>query len=137
LYGCSLGAFFSIHAYRDKHFENCIFQSPIVDMEYLIEQMFVWFNITEEQLRIQGEIQTPIDTMKWLYYTYVKEHSIDKWNVPTHILYGAKDNLQSYAVIKAFADKYNCFLTVSDNSEHPFMEESDKEIVKAWMDNSI
>ena len=137
LFGCSLGAFFSLNAYLDKHFENCLFQSPIVNMEYLIEQMFVWFNITEEQLRIQGEIQTPVDTMTWLYYTYVKEHPISKWTVPTHILYGAKDNLQSYEVINAFANKFNCCLTVSENSEHPFMEESDKTIVKTWMDKSI
>ncbi len=137
LFGCSLGAFFSLHAYRKRHFENCLFQSPIVNMEYLIEQMFVWFNITEEQLRIQGEIQTPVDTMTWLYYTYVKEHPIDKWTVPTHILYGAKDNLQSYAVIKDFADKYNCHLSVSENSEHPFMEENDKTILTTWMDKSI
>lgn len=137
LFGCSLGAFFSLHAYRDKHFENCLFQSPIVNMEYLIQQMFIWFHISEEQLRKQGEISTPIDTMSWLYYMYVKEHPIDKWTAPTHILYGMKDNLQSRKVIDDFAGKFNCHLTVSENSEHPFMDESDKIIVAAWMNNSI
>lgn len=137
LFGCSLGAFFSLHAYRDKNFENCLFQSPIVNMEYLIQQMFIWFNISEEQLRRQGEISTPIDTMSWLYYMYVKEHSIDKWTTPTHILYGEKDNLQCYGVIDDFASKFNCHLTVSENSEHPFMDESDKIIVETWMNSSI
>ncbi len=137
LFGCSLGAFFSLHAYRDKNFENCLFQSPILNMEYLIQQMFIWFNISEEQLRKQGEIPTPVDTMSWLYYMYVKEHPIDKWAAPTHILYGAKDNLQSYKVIDDFASKFNCHLTVSENSEHPFMDESDKIIVETWMNDSI
>lgn len=137
LFGCSLGAFFSLHAYRDKHFENCLFQSPIVNMEYLIRRMFVWFHISEEQLREQGEIPTPIDTMSWPYYMYVKEHPIDKWTTQTHILYGAKDNLQSRSVIDDFASEFNCHLTISENSEHPFMDESDGIIVATWMNNSI
>lgn len=137
LFGCSLGAFFSLHAYRDMKFEKCLFQSPIVNMEYLIQQMFIWFNISEEQLRKQGEIPTPIDTMSWQYYMYVKEHPIDKWNVPTHILYGAKDNLQNYKAINDFASKFKCSLTVSENSEHSFMDENDEIIVATWLDNSI
>jgi pimeloyl-ACP methyl ester carboxylesterase len=137
LFGCSLGAFFSLHAYHDKHFKNCLFQSPIVNMEYLIQQMFLWFNITEQQLESQGEIPTPIDTMSWSYYKYVKEHPIDGWTAPTHILYGAKDNLQSRKVLDDFTGKFNCQLTVSENSEHPFMEESDRSIVTAWMNSSI
>lgn len=137
LFGCSIGAFFSLHAYRDRKIQNCLFQSPIVNMEYLIEQMLIWFNITKEQLKSQGEIETPIDIMSWKYYTYVKEHPISKWTTPTHILYGAKDHLQTYEVIKNFADKFNCDVTVSKNSEHPFMAEDDKAIVTTWMDISI
>ena len=133
LFGSSLGAFFSLHAYRDRHFENCLFQSPIVNMEYLIHQMFIWFNLSEEELREKGEIPTPIDTMSWPYYLYVKDHPIDRWTAPTHILYGAKDNLQSREVINEFVGKFNCRLTVSENSEHAFMEESDMPIVTAWM----
>lgn len=137
LFACSLGAFFSLHAYRDMNFENCLFQSPVVNMEYLIQQMFLWFHITEEQLEKEGEIQTPVDTMSWSYYRYVKEHTINKWATPTHILYGAKDNLQSRTVIDDFTSKFNCDLTVSENSEHPFMDENDKIIVTTWMNNCI
>lgn len=137
LYGCSLGAFFSLHAYGNRVFDNCLFQSPIVNMEYLIEQMFIWFNISEEQLRKQGEIETPIDTMSWQYYSYVKKHPIQKWTPPTHILYAAKDNLQNRRVIEDFVSRFNCQLTVSENSEHPFMDEADKTIVETWMNSSI
>ncbi len=137
LYGCSLGAFFSLHAYRNMTFGNCLFQSPIVNVEYLIQQMFTWFGVTEEQLREKGEIVTPIDTLSWPYYQYVKEHTIEKWMNPTHILYGAKDNLQSRGVIKTFASKFGCQLTISETSEHSFMNESDRSIVEAWMLKNI
>ena len=33
LYACSLGAFSSLHAYRDRRFGRCLFQSPVLDME--------------------------------------------------------------------------------------------------------
>ena len=42
LFGCSLGAYFSLHAYQDIMFDKCMFQSPILDMEYLINNMFLW-----------------------------------------------------------------------------------------------
>lgn len=137
LFGCSLGAFFSLHAYQNRQFQNCLFQSPIVNMEYLIEQMFVWFHVTKEELKVKQEIQTPIDTLSWPYYLYVKEHPIQKWTPPTHILYAAKDTLQTREVIQTFADKFNCCLTVAENSEHPFMAEHDKPIVQAWIKNSL
>lgn len=138
LFGCSLGAFFSLHAYSNRHFDNCLFQSPIVDMDYLIQQMFLWFHITEEELKEKGEISTPIDTMSWSYYCYVKEHPIEKWAANTHILYGAKDELQSREVMEAFADKWDCRLTVSEHSEHSFMGKEDGEVIKSWMkDNCL
>lgn len=137
LFGCSVGAFFSLHAYRDRHFDNCLFQSPIVNMEYLIRQMFTWFNITEERLRKEGDIPTPIDTMSWPYYQYVKDHPIDRWTAPTHILYGAKDHLQNREAIDEFVRKFNCRLTVSESSEHAFMNDGDKAIVEAWMRNNV
>lgn len=137
LFGCSLGAFFSLHAYRGRRFENCLFQSPIVNMEYLIDRMFSWFGITKEELREKGEVRTPVDTMSWPYYLYVKEHPVDIWPSPTHILYGAKDSLQSRRVIDEFAERFGCRLTVSENSEHPFMGEGDSAIVEEWMKNSL
>ena len=68
--------------------------------------------------------------MTWEYYQYVKSHPIQQWNIPTHILYGGKDNLQSLDVIQEFSAGYDCVLTVSEDSEHSFMEEKDEEIIK-------
>ena len=137
LYACSLGAYFSLHAYRNRSFRRCLFQSPILDMEYLIRQMFLWFGITEEELSREKEIDTPIDLMSWDYFQYVLAHPIIRWNSPTHILYGGKDDLQSLAVIRNFADRFGCHVTLSENSQHPFMEEADFPIVDRWLKNNL
>ena len=133
LYACSLGAYFSLHAYADRPFRRCLFQSPILDMEYLIRQMFQWFDITEEKLAQEKEIDTPIDLMSWDYFQYVVAHPITRWNSPTCILYGEKDDLQSLSVIRSFADQFDCHVTLAENSQHPFMEEADFPIVDRWL----
>lgn len=133
LYACSLGAYFSLHAYPDRPFEKCLFQSPVLDMEYLIRQMFLWFDISEERLAQEKEIDTPIDLMTWAYFQYVLAHPVEKWDVPTKILYGGKDDLQSLAVMQAFAQRFGCEMTLSENSQHPFMETADILIVQQWL----
>ncbi len=137
LFACSLGAYFSLNTYADRKFTKCLFQSPVLNMEYLIRQMFVWFNVTEEKLCIEKEIPTPVDLLRWDYFRYVIEHPIEKWNFPTSILYGGKDNLQSRDVIQEFVKAYECKLIISQNSEHPFMQDEDIEIVSTWLDENI
>lgn len=133
LHGCSLGAFFSLHACRKWPLERCLLQSPIVDMEYLVRQMFAWFGVSEEQLRQEGEIPTPVDTLSWRYFEYVRSHPILEWRVPTAILYGGRDDMQSLNVMRRFADRFGCVLTVSEPSAHPFMEPGDQAIVERWI----
>lgn len=137
LFGCSIGAFFSLNTYSALPIKKALFQSPIVDMDLLIHNMFGRFGVTEEQLCEKGEIPTPIETLSWKYYTYVKEHPIEKWDIPTAVLYGGLDNLQSIDAIRAFCDKFGAALTVSEKSEHPFMAESDASIVEGWLSENI
>jgi len=137
LFACSLGAYFSLNTYQTCDFKKCLFQSPILDMEYLIGQMMMWFDVSEVRLEAEKEVDTPIDILSWNYYQYVKEHPIQNWNIPTRILFGGKDNLQSMDIVKDFAEKFNCALTVAQNSEHPFMEEADGLIVKQWLVDNI
>ena len=137
LFACSLGAYFSLNTYAGRKFMNCLFQSPVLDMEYLIQQMFSWFNVTEEKLCIDKEIPTPVDLLRWDYYQYVKNHPIEKWNIPTSILYGGKDNLQSIEVIQKFVKAHSCKLTISQSSEHSFMQEEDIKIVRTWLEENV
>ena len=137
LFACSLGAYFSLQAYRDISFEKCFFLSPIVNMEYLIQNMFLWFHVTEEMLYTEREIPTPIDTLSWDYYQYVKKNPVTKWNSPTYILYGGKDNLQSLQVIENFAKTNHVALTISEQSEHSFMGNEDDEMIKNWLYDNL
>ena len=137
LYGCSIGAHFSLYTYLNRPFTKCLFQSPILDMKYLIEQMFNWFQITPELLEQQGAIETPIDTMRWDYYQYIQAHPVTRWEIPTCILYGDRDDLQSIRVVEDFARRFGCSLTVSEGSEHPFMKERDQEVVRNWLYTSM
>ena len=137
LFACSLGAYFSLQAYKDITFEKCFFLSPIVNMEYLIKNMFQWFHVTEEMLYTKREIPTPIDTLSWDYFQYVKKNPVTRWNSPTYILYGGKDNLQSLQVIENFAKSNSVSLTISEQSEHSFMRNGDDKIIKNWICDNL
>jgi len=137
LFACSLGAYFSLNTYADREFEQILFQSPIVDMRWLVQHMMLWSGVTEEQLEREKEIDTPIDLLRWDYYNYIKEHPISKWHSGTHILYGALDNLQEKSSLDDFAEKFHCELSISEGSEHAFMAERDFAIVDVWMKKSV
>lgn len=137
LYACSLGAYFSLNTYAECKIKKCLFQAPIVDMEYLIRQMMLWFDVSEERLSKELEVDTPIDVLSWKYCQYVKSHPVCKWNVPTNILYGGKDDLQSLEVMKGFADRFGCELTVAEDSVHSFGGEKDGQIVEQWLREQI
>lgn len=137
LFACSLGAYFSLNAYADRPLEKCLFQSPIADMKWLVQHMMLWSGVSEKQLEEQREIKTEIDTLQWDYYQFILSHPIRRWPFPTAILYGAKDNLQPIKSILAFADKFGAGLTVSEQSEHPFMAAEDSKIVEKWLSENI
>lgn len=137
LYACSLGAYFSLNAYARRPFEKCLFQSPIVDMEWLVRHMMLWSGVSETELFEKGEIMTDIDLLRWDYYQYIISHPITEWTIPTRILYGAKDNLQPRSAMLSFVEKFGAKLSVSEQSEHPFMADSDREIVDKWLYENI
>lgn len=137
LFACSLGAYFSLNTYADRRFTKCLFQSPVVDMEYLVRQMLLWFGVTEERLQAEKVIPTPVDDLQWDYFRYITAHPVTKWDFPTSILYGGRDNMQSLEVITQFAKAHRCRLTVAENSEHPFMQPEDLKIVDAWLRDTI
>lgn len=137
LFACSLGAYFSLEALADRHFARCLFQSPIVDMKWLVQHMMLWANVTEADLAKKQEISTEIDTLRWDYYNYILSHPVTKWDSRTFILYGGRDNLQPQESVEAFAAQFGAALRISPNSSHPFMEAGDAEIVNQWIQDSL
>lgn len=136
LFGCSLGAYFSMMAFRDEPIDQALFLSPVVDMKRIIENMMLWFHVSEERLEQEKEISTPIKTLYWDYYRYVVEHPVE-WNHPTSILYGGQDNLSEYDDVKGFAAQTHGDLTVLEEGEHFFHTEEQLAFFKDWLAGTI
>ncbi len=129
----SIGAYFSLCSLAEKRIAKAYFISPIVDMERLICDMMMWANVTEGELEEKREISTVFgDTLSWEYLQWVRTHPI-RWKIPTAILYGGKDNLQSPDTITAFADTFGASVTVMENGEHWFHTEEQMAFLDDWI----
>jgi pimeloyl-ACP methyl ester carboxylesterase len=138
LYACSLGAYFSLLAYNDMDIKKALFQCPVLNMEKLIIDMMQWFNITEEQLKAEKEISTPIgETLNWDYLIYSKEHPVEHWKCQTYILYPSKDKLTPKEILDDFTNTHSVNLTVLDGAEHYFTEIKYLEQLELWLQNNI
>lgn len=138
LFACSMGSYFSLLAYRDLPLEQCLFLSPILNMERIIDNMMAWFNISEERLKTEKVIETPIgQTLYWDYYCYVKSNPIEAWNKPTAILYGSDDNLSEFNVVSEFVKRYHCKLNVLEHGEHYFHTNEQLNCFRQWLRDSI
>ena len=118
----------------DKSFvDKALFISPVVNMENLIDNMMVWANVTEQELKQKLEIPTEFgETLSWSYLTYVREHPLP-WSIPTRILYGEHDNLTSLETMTAFAKRVHAELTVMPGGEHWFHTEEQMRFLDDWI----
>ena len=111
------------------------FISPVVSMEKLIASMMLWAGVSEKRLEQEGIIKTGFgDDLNWEYLQYVRNNPII-WDVPTEIIYGSSDSLQSRETVAAFAEEHGAGLAVLDGGEHWFhtdeqMKFLDERIIK-------
>lgn len=134
LFANSMGAYFSLLAYKNEFLEKAWFLSPLVDMRRMIENMMKWFDISKEQLEKEQTVKTPIgQIMYWDDYSYVKEHPINAWNVKTNILYGSKDDVCEPDTITKFVEKFHCKLKVIQEAEHYFNTEEQLQEFNRWI----
>lgn len=132
----SIGAYFAMLSLAEKNISQALFISPIVDMEKLIMDMMKWLNITEDELKSKKEVETEFgETLSWEYLSYVKNHPI-RWNVPTSILYGEKDNLTFQETITKFAEQIGATLTIMKNGEHWFHTDEQLKFLDTWVRKS-
>lgn len=138
LYANSIGAYFSLLAFREVKLEKSLFVSPILDMEKLIHDMMGWAGVSREQLQQAGEIPTAFgDTLSWKYLTYAEEHLITKWDSPTVILYAGQDHLTERETVDDFSQRFGCTVTVMENGEHWFHTEEQMAVLDAWLRKEI
>ena len=133
----SIGAYFSLISLADKKIEKAMLISPIVDMERLILDMMTRANISEEELSIKKEIETPFgETLSWEYLSYVRKNPIH-WNIPTGILYAEKDNMTSISTMTDFSKNINANVTVMTGGEHWFHTKEQKDFLDNWIKINI
>lgn len=133
----SIGAYFSLISLADKKIEKAMLISPIVDMERLILDMMTWANVSEEELSIKKEIETPFgETLSWEYLSYVRKNPIH-WNIPTGILYAEKDSMTSISTITDFSKKINANITVMSGGEHWFHTKEQMDFLDNWIKINI
>ena len=129
----SIGAYFSLLSLADMPIEKAYFISPIVNMEKLILDMMHWTGVTEDELQEKGIIATEFgEALSWEYLTWVRSHPVS-WHIPTEILYGSEDKLQSVDTIKAFADDIGAGLTIMEQGEHWFHTEEQLQFLRGWL----
>lgn len=128
----SIGAWFSMLALQAKPLRSALLLSPVVDMENLITSMMQWANVSEAQLKEEGEVSTDFDeTLSWQYLCWVREHPY-RWKAPTQVLYGARDNLTSRAVLEKFKQRTGAHLTIMVEGEHWFHTELQLAVLQEW-----
>ena len=134
----SIGAYFSMLSFSEESIDQCLFVSPILDMEQLICNMMKWSGVSEELLEKERIIPTDFgENLSWEYLSYIRKHRVTKWDAPTSILYGSADNLTEKKTVDAFIDRFRCKLTVMDGGEHWFHTPEQLEVLKRWTKDSI
>jgi alpha-beta hydrolase superfamily lysophospholipase len=138
LYACSLGAYFSLLAFQNETFEQCLFLSPVVDMQRLIVNMMQAAGVSEKRLQVEKVIANPYGPQfDWEYYSYVKAHPIEKWEKPTAILMGSEDEVSEVDAVKAFASRFDAGLQLLEGSKHYLHTEEEIIEIRKWMRKNL
>lgn len=138
LFAVSIGAWFSMLSFEKEPLKNCLFVSPVPDMKLLIAKMMSQAGVSEARLSRELTIQTDFgQTLSWVYWQYVLAHPIERWPVPTKILYGENDELIEYETVKQFAGKYGCELMVMENGGHWFHTPQQLAFLCRWLADAL
>lgn len=138
LYACSLGAYFSLQSYANSALEQCLFQSPVVDMQRLIGNMMKAAGVTTERLQAEKVITNPYGPqLEWEYYSYVQAHSIERWSVPTDIVMGSEDEVSEVEAVRAFAVRFKASLKLLEGSKHYLHTTEEVAVIKEWLRSRI
>lgn len=134
----SIGAWLAMLALAGKPVDTCLFVSPVVDMENLIQTMMTWAGVTEERLEREREIPTDFgQTLSWDYLKYVRQHPVHALSAHTNILYGDQDNLVPQPVVERFAQAEGAHLTVYPGGEHWFHTPEQMKVMGTWEERCL
>jgi pimeloyl-ACP methyl ester carboxylesterase len=138
LFANSIGAWFSMLAFKDEELAKCLFVSPILDMPRLISNMMTWAGVSEERLKEELVIATGFgQPLSWEYLQYARNNPVSGLSDHIFILYGEKDNLTEPDVVKGFTERFGCELTIMEEGEHWFHTDEQLEALDAWTENCL
>lgn len=129
----SIGAWFAMQSFDGSEFERCLFVSPVLDMEKLIQNMMQWADVSEERLKKESLVPTDIgETLSWKYYEYAKAHPIMEWRCRIDILYASNDNMTTQKTVDEFTEKCHSSITVMENGDHWFHTSEQLAVLNQW-----
>jgi len=137
LFANNTGALMCLYACPMWGFERALFQSPVLDMPGLVTRLLERYHLTQDELEEKGELETPVGTLSWESYQFVKEHPPAQWPFSTSILYAGKDELQSYETVAAFCRTHGGSLSISLTSGHDFQSRQDTCVLEWWYTENI
>lgn len=137
LFGCSVGAYYSMLAYRESPIRQALFLSPVVDMKRMVHNMMRWFELSEERLKREQKISTPAKTLCWDDYQYVLAHPVQWDHERTSLLYGEDDDLCERDTVDSFVACAHADVTVLHGGEHYFHTDAQLAFLRRWLQNTI
>ncbi len=115
----SMSAWFLMRTFRFERLERCLFISPVVDMRLLIEDKMAKASITASDLGWKQSLPDADGEMiVWDFYAYAAYQPISCWDTPTEILYARNDALQPEEIMKKFADRFGCGITMIEGEHY-------------------
>ena len=139
LFGCSIGAYFSLLAFKNVAFTRTMFLSPVVNMENVIKSMMSYCGISEQRLSQERIINLPDGAvLDYDYYTYVRNNPIrPPWHGAMSILYGSYDNLVTLKEISEFGTKFKAKVDILDKGKHFFSTERELDALEHWAEKCL
>ncbi len=129
----SIGAYFSLLAFRNRRIEKRLLVSPLLDMQGFIDGLMRYCGADEARLKREKEIKTESgQTLSYEYFLYAKSNPVRAAGENTYILYADGDTLIPKKSVEKFAADNRCELTVLNGFEHWLHTEEEVAAMEKW-----
>ena len=129
----SIGAYFSLLAFRNRRIEKRLLVSPLLDMQGFIDGLMRYCGADEARLKREKEIKTESgQTLSYEYFLYAKSNPVRAAGENTYILYADGDTVIPKKSVEKFAADNRCELTVLNGFEHWLHTEEEVGAMEKW-----
>lgn len=119
VFAVSYGAYISLQVFKERAVKF-IMLSPIVNMLELTYNLMKLNNVTEQELNAEKQISKNYQTFYLEDLKFVQKNPSGEVKGNGYIIYGSKDTLQNFSLIKDFSVRNNCKIFAMQNGEHFF-----------------